>query len=34
VSAYLLDVNLLLALSDPLHVHHELAHGWFSETEA
>jgi toxin-antitoxin system PIN domain toxin len=28
----LLDVNLLLALSDPRHVHHELAHRWFSAT--
>ncbi len=27
----LLDVNLLLALSDPMHVHHEQAHRWFSE---
>jgi toxin-antitoxin system PIN domain toxin len=34
VSVYLLDVNLLLALSDPMHVHHEVAHGWFSETGA
>lgn len=28
---YLLDVNLLLALSDPMHVHHEAAHRWFAE---
>ena len=28
---YLLDVNLLLALSDPMHIHHESAHRWFSE---
>jgi uncharacterized protein len=27
---YLLDVNLLLALCDPQHMHHELAHQWFS----
>lgn len=26
----LLDVNLLLALCDPRHVHHELAHQWFA----
>lgn len=26
----LLDVNLLLALCDPRHVHHERAHRWFS----
>lgn len=29
---YLLDINLLLALSDPMHVHHEAAHGWFAKT--
>ena len=28
---YLLDVNLLLALGDPMHIHHEAAHGWFAE---
>jgi uncharacterized protein len=28
---YLLDVNLLLALTDPMHVHHEPAHHWFAE---
>jgi len=28
----LLDVNLLLALSDPMHVHHEPAHTWFAST--
>lgn len=26
---YLLDVNVLLALFDPVHEHHELAHQWF-----
>jgi len=26
---HLLDVNLLLALCDPRHVHHEAAHRWF-----
>jgi toxin-antitoxin system PIN domain toxin len=31
VTTYLLDVNLLLALSDPMHVHHEIAHCWFTE---
>lgn len=25
----LLDVNVLVALFDPDHVHHEAAHGWF-----
>jgi len=32
MTAYLLDVNLLLALTDPMHVHHEAAHRWFGET--
>jgi toxin-antitoxin system PIN domain toxin len=27
----LLDVNVLVALFDPAHVHHELAHDWFAE---
>ena len=27
----LLDVNVLVALFDPAHVHHELAHDWFSD---
>lgn len=27
---YLLDVNVLLALSDPMHTHHKAAHRWFS----
>jgi hypothetical protein len=31
MTVYLLDVNLLLALSDPMHVYHETAHGWFEE---
>ncbi|HZQ97316.1 MAG TPA: TA system VapC family ribonuclease toxin [Chloroflexota bacterium] len=30
MTAYLLDVNVLLALVDPLHVHHEPAHRWFA----
>jgi hypothetical protein len=36
VSTYLLDVNVLLALTEPRHVHHEAAHAWFAEkgTEA
>lgn len=29
--SYLLDVNLLLALCDPMHIHHEAAHRWFGE---
>ena len=28
----LLDVNLLLALTDPMHVHHGAAHRWFGGT--
>jgi toxin-antitoxin system PIN domain toxin len=27
----LLDVNILVALFDPAHVHHELAHDWFGD---
>jgi toxin-antitoxin system PIN domain toxin len=27
----LLDVNLLVALFDPEHVHHDVAHDWFAE---
>lgn len=30
MSIYLLDVNVLLALSDPMHIHHDAAHRWFS----
>jgi hypothetical protein len=26
----LLDINVLLALTDPMHVHHELSHQWFA----
>ena len=25
------DINVLLALSDPLHIHHEAAHQWFAK---
>ena len=31
MTTYLLDVNLLLALTDPMHIHHESAHRWFAE---
>lgn len=31
MTTYLLDINLLLALTDPKHVHHETAHRWFAE---
>jgi hypothetical protein len=30
----LLDVNLLIALFDPDHIHHELAHDWFADHRA
>lgn len=29
MSTYLFDVNVLIALIDPLHVHHDRAHAWF-----
>lgn len=28
---YLLDVNVLIALLDPMHVQHERAHAWFAD---
>lgn len=31
MTTYLLDVNVLIALVDPAHVHHEPAHAWFSQ---
>jgi uncharacterized protein len=31
MTTFLLDVNLLLALIDPMHIHHESAHHWFAE---
>jgi toxin-antitoxin system PIN domain toxin len=30
VTAFLPDVNVLIALIDPAHVHHDAAHVWFS----
>lgn len=30
MTTYLLDGNVLLALSDPMHIHHEAAHRWFA----
>lgn len=30
---YLLDVNVLLALYDPRHVHHSLARAWFENVD-
>lgn len=32
MTAHLLDVNVLIALIDPTHLHHEKAHGWFGTT--
>ena len=31
VTGLLLDVNLLIALFDPDHVHHDIAHDWFED---
>ena len=31
MTTYLLDINLLLALTDPMHIHHELSHQWFAK---
>lgn len=33
MSGYLLDVNVVIALIDPLHVHHDRAHAWFGSRE-
>lgn len=33
-TTWLLDVNVLLALLDPVHPHHALAHEWFAEAGA
>jgi len=30
VTAFLLDVNVLIALIDPIHVQHDRAHAWFA----
>jgi hypothetical protein len=30
VTAFLLDVNVMVALIDPAHIHHEAAHEWFA----
>jgi toxin-antitoxin system PIN domain toxin len=34
MSGALLDVNVLVALFDPEHVHHEPAHDWFADNRA
>lgn len=32
MSGCLLDVNVVIALIDPSHVHHDRAHAWFGAT--
>jgi toxin-antitoxin system PIN domain toxin len=32
VTAFLLDINVLIALIDPAHVQHDRAHAWFAAT--
>lgn len=32
MTGYLLDVNVVIALLDPSHVHHDRAHRWFART--
>jgi len=32
MTAFLLDVNVLIALMDPMHDHHDTAHNWFATT--
>jgi toxin-antitoxin system PIN domain toxin len=34
VTRHLLDVNVVIALIDPLHVHHDRAHRWFAGRDA
>lgn len=29
----LLDVNVLIALAWPTHIHHEAAHAWFNQEQ-
>ncbi len=31
MNRFLLDVNALLALLDPMHIHHEAAHRWYEK---
>jgi uncharacterized protein len=33
LTTYLLDINLLLALTDPMHIHHEAASRWFTDLD-
>ncbi|HUN64074.1 MAG TPA: TA system VapC family ribonuclease toxin [Candidatus Sulfotelmatobacter sp.] len=32
MTTFLLDVNVLIALIDPVHIHHDAAHAWFEAT--
>jgi toxin-antitoxin system PIN domain toxin len=34
LTIYLLDTNVLIALFDPAHVHHDAAHAWFERRGA
>lgn len=34
MTTHLPDVNVLVALIDPSHMHHERAHAWFAQTAA
>jgi toxin-antitoxin system PIN domain toxin len=34
VTRHLLDVNVVIALIDPQHVHHDRAHRWFASRDA
>lgn len=34
MTSHLLDVNVVIALIDPLHVHHDRAHRWFAARDA
>lgn len=34
MTRHLLDVNVVIALIDPLHVHHDRAHRWFTTRES
>lgn len=34
MTGHLLDVNVLLALADPMHLHHDAAHTWFGRHAA
>jgi hypothetical protein len=31
MNAYLLDVNSVLAMLDPMHLHHDAVHRWYAK---